>query len=334
MFLLRELIYLSPLGFYVCYRVRTLFSGKAAKNVFTGLFLLLLVAIPADLVIGALRLFGIISRETVRRPGFRRTRLWAYVILPVVIVILGILNFRHLRIKEYAVEVSRRSSAVESLKIVFAADLHLGELTRAHFLENFVAKVNAQNPDLVLLGGDIFEGDRRDEATDKFVAQFRRIRSGYGVFGVPGNHERYGGDRGDVFIRAGIRMLRDEVEKIDGAIYLAGRNDSRRGGRKSIEDLLAGTPDDLPVIVLDHRPIDLERISRRGVDIQFSGHTHHGQLFPINFITKHIYELSWGYKKKLQTHVFVTSGAQLWGPPVRTAGASEILAIKVAMRAP
>ena len=371
MFLLNELVFLSPLGIYACVRVRALLAGKRAKTVFTAFFLVLLAAfpagerlthgseagwtkpvilagyyslplllyfvlvvIPADLVIGLLRVAGVLSREAVRRPAVRKIRLAAYLALPVLIVFLGVLNFRHLRVKPYAVEIPRKSSAVGRLKIVFAADLHVGELTRAGFLEDFISRTNSQNADLVLLGGDVFEGDRRDEHRDKFVSQFLRVRSTYGTFAVPGNHERYGGDRSDVFARAGVRMLRDEVVKIGQACYLAGRNDSRRGGRKSIEDLLAGTPVDLPVIVLDHRPTDLDRVSRRGIDIQLSGHTYHGQLFPVNFITRRVYELSWGYNKKLDTHVFVTSGAQLWGPPVRTAGASEILAVDVSLRMP
>jgi predicted MPP superfamily phosphohydrolase len=88
----------------------------------------------------------------------------------------------------------------------------------------------------------------------------------------------------------------------------------------------------LPVIVLEHRPIDLDNVSRSGADILLSGHTHNGQLFPVNFIAKRHYELNWGYKLKNRTHVFVTSGIQVWGPPVRTAGASEILIVNVFFR--
>ena len=99
----------------------------------------------------------------------------------------------------------------------------------------------------------------------------------------------------------------------------------------SVDELLAGGPKDLPVILLAHRPVELDQAERAGVDIQLSGHTHHGQVFPVNWITSHEYELSWGYLKKGPTHVFVTSGVQLWGPPVRTVGASEILAVRVTL---
>ena len=97
-------------------------------------------------------------------------------------------------------------------------------------------------------------------------------------------------------------------------------------------ELLAATPPDLPVVLIDHRPTELAAAAASGVDVQFSGHTHNGQLFPVNFITALQYELSWGYKKKGPTHIFVSCGVQLWGPRVRTAGVSEILRVDVAFR--
>ena len=345
MFLLNELILSSPLIIYTCYRIRKLTANKLLKNVFTFLLALLGLAFPAaetlshssgnswarypmiagyyslpllmylvlivilsDLMIGIMQLLKIITKETIRGPGFRITRLCSVLMIPAVIVIFGAWNNNRLLIKEYAIEIPRKSSEIQQLKIAFAADFHLGEMTGTHVLESFVTKVNALNPDIVLIGGDVLEGDRRDEDLNRFETQFRRIQAKYGVYGVPGNHERYGGNRSDFFMKAGIRMLQDAVLKIDGAFYLAGRNDARSRNRKSIEELLQNTPDDLPVILLDHRPTDLGRVSQSHVNIQLSGHTHNGQLFPINYVTRRQYELSWGYRKKGQTHFFVTSG--------------------------
>ncbi|MCX6563573.1 MAG: metallophosphoesterase [Candidatus Aminicenantes bacterium] len=369
MWLLNELIFSTPLIIYVCLRIRKLFARKLYKNISTALFLVLVLAFPlaeilshgsgpswtrplmnvgyyalplllylvltviaVDLLIGLLRLTRVLSKEKVHGPRFRRFRLGFVMLFPLVVVLLGILNFHHLRVKEYAVEVPRRASTLTQLKIVFASDFHLGDQTESDFMDRFVALVNAQDPDLVLIGGDVLEGDRRDEALDHFESQFRRIKSKYGVFAAPGNHEGYGGNRDEFFSRAGIRLLRDAVDRIDGAFTVAGRNDGRSRDRKTIEALLQGVPDDLPLILIDHRPTDIENISRTRADIQVSGHTHHGQLFPINFITNKQYELSWGYKKKGGTHVFVSSGVQVWGPRVRTVGDSEILLIRVAFR--
>jgi len=369
MFLLNELILSSPLLIYVFLRIRKLIAKKQYKYIFTVFFILLLLAFPvaetlshdsgkgwtkfpiiagyyslplllylvliailSDLIIGVGRLLKIISRETIRSPGFRKIWLGLLLIIPSAIVIGGVLNYRHLQVHEYSIEVPRKSSEIGQLKIAFAADFHLGELTDDRFMERFVAKINTLNPDIVLIGGDVLEGDRKDEKTDRFEAQFRRMQSKYGVYGVPGNHEAHRGNESDFYDKAGIRLLVDTVQKIDGAFYLAGRNSGHSRNRKSIDELLKDTPNNFPVILLDHSPIDFDRVSRRFVDIQLSGHTHHGQLFPLNFITQHRYELSWGYKKKLQTHFFVTSGVQIWGPPVRTVGASEILVINVVFR--
>jgi predicted MPP superfamily phosphohydrolase len=82
-------------------------------------------------------------------------------------------------------------------------------------------------------------------------------------------------------------------------------------------------------IMLDHRPADFGNASSANVDVQVSGHTHNGQLFPLNYITSNMYDLSWGHKKINNTHFFVTSGLQSWGPAVKTAGTSEIMVIDI-----
>jgi uncharacterized protein len=130
-----------------------------------------------------------------------------------------------------------------------------------------------------------------------------------------------------------MKLLEDEVEKIDNSFYLAGRKDGRHSKRKSIEDLLKTASEDLPVILLDHNPKDLESVSQSRVDLQLSGHTHNGQLFPVNcMIMPFQYELAWGTKTKRNTQFIVSSGVQAWGPPVKTAGDSEILFIKATFR--
>ncbi|MBN2207420.1 MAG: metallophosphoesterase, partial [Candidatus Aminicenantes bacterium] len=371
MFLLDEIIYAAPLIVYALVRIGTLIPRRAGRVAWAGVSLLLLSGFPVaerlshrgaegvrrlamlagydaavyllylvltvlavDLVAGAARLSGLLSKDRARAPRVRALRLAAGLGLPVLVVLAGVWNFRTLRVKTYDIDVPRKSSPLSELKIAFAADFHLGDATSPGFMDRFAARVNALEPDVVLIGGDVLEGDRPDERLDHFAAGFRRLRSRFGVFGVLGNHEGYAGGRPEFFAQAGIRMLRDEVVRVGDAFVLAGRNDRRFGPRKPVADLLAGTPDDLPVILLDHRPVDLENVSRTIADIQLSGHSHHGQLFPVNFVTKHRYELSWGYKKKGKTHVFVTSGVQLWGPPIRTAGHSEILLIRVALRGP
>lgn len=296
-----------------------------------GLYLVLTV-LASDCVVGVLRLLKLISRDTVRSPRFRRFRLAFWLIVPVIVVTVGLVNHQRLQVREYAIEVPRRSSAIDQLRIVFVADIHLNAITADDLLERLVSKINAAGPDIVLIGGDVLEGDRPDEDTHGYEAQFRRIRAKYGVYGAPGNHDRRIFERTRFFQNAGIHFLSDTVERIDDAFYLAGRNDRRSSDRKSVEELLSGVSRDLPVILIAHRPTDFEASKASGVDIQLSGHTHHGQVFPANLVTERQNPLSWGHLQQGPTQLFVTSGVQLWGPPVRTSGVAEIMLIKVRFR--
>jgi predicted MPP superfamily phosphohydrolase len=369
MFLLREISFFTPLIIYAGFRIWKVIPQRFFKVLFIIVYILLVLAFPLtqalshhssmgrthfimtvgyfslprllylvlfvillDLVLGVAWLMRMISKETLRGRRFQRAWLFLALMVPVAVVVVGAVRNNHPQIREYSVEIPQRSSTIRQIKIAFAADFHLRETTSRRLMERFVEKVNGANPDIILIGGDVFEGDRQYEKLGKFQDQFRRLKPKYGVYGVPGNHDLRGPNAMTFFDRAGIRLLEDAVEKIDNVFYLVGRTDARFGSRKSIDELLRGCDQRLPVIVLEHRPTDLDNVSRSGADILFSGHTHNGQLFPVNFITKHRYELSWGYKRKNRTHFFVTSGIQTWGPPVRTAGISEIVIVNVSFR--
>ncbi len=369
MFLLREILFSTPLILYAGFRIPKLISQRFFRVVFITIYILLVLAFPLaeilshhvgagwskfiiiggyfslplllylilsvillDLALGVARLAKILSKATVNHRGFRLARLFLVLVMPVAVVVIGAMRNNHPQIREYSAVIPQKSSEIQQLKIAFISDFHLRETTSRHLMERFVQKVTTANADIVLIGGDVLEGDRQDERLGEFEARFRQLKPKYGVYGVPGNHDLRGASATTFFDRAGIHLLRDAVEKIDNAFYLVGRNDGRFKGRKSIAELLRDCDRSLPVIVLEHRPTDLENVSRAGADILLSGHTHNGQLFPVSLFAKRQYELSWGYKLKNQTHVFVTSGIQVWGPPVRTAGRSEILIINVFFR--
>ena len=364
--LLRELLLASPLIIYAGLRIRALISNKALKNVSSGLFLLVVVGYPAaetlahgpgsglmdiitlagysclplllylimtvvlvDLIIGALRLSGILSKETVQSPRSKRQRLLFIMGIPILAVGLGIVNHNILRIKEYRIELPRRSGTIKELRLLFMADLHLRKLTPDGFLDRLVEKVNSQRPDIILIGGDILEGDRRGEDLGRYERLFRQMKSKYGLFAVQGNHERHGRTSPAFFERFGIRLLNDETVTIKRSFSVLGLTDSRDRTSKSLNALLQTPPRDLPRILLKHQPIWFDYTIKNGIDLQLSGHTHHGQLFPVNILTSLEYDLSWGYLKRDKTQFIVTSGVQGWGPPVRTAGRSEILLIRI-----
>jgi predicted MPP superfamily phosphohydrolase len=366
MYLLTEIVLLSPLIVYAGFRIRRLQRGKVLKNAATAFFALLVAGYPiaeflshnsgdgwtryamiagylflpyllyivltvvaSDILVGLLYWPVGLSAQHISR--FRTGRILLIFLLPATIVALGAVNNNRLQIKHYTLEVPRRSSKRDVIRIAFASDFHLGRLTNRRLLYRFVEKVNSLNTDLVLIAGDVLEGDRQDDVIE-FETQFARIRSRYGTYAVPGNHEMQGRNRGEFFLNSGITLLQDSVVKVDDSFYLAGRNDGRSRNLKSVEELLRNTPRNLPLVLLDHRPDELSAASNCGVDLQLSGHTHDGQLFPINLLYPMRYELTWGYLRKLRTHFIVTSGVQAWGPPVRTAGDSEVVAIDLILR--
>ena len=367
MFLFIVLAIYSLPNIYVYYRIKKLFINDRHKKIFTLFYIIFALAFPMaeilshnsssawvkyflligyysvvfllylflflvlfDILRGINLLLKIVPGEVIRSRKFRVISLCILVVLSAAVVIIGVVHYNTIRVKEYQVDIPRRSAVIKHLKIAMAADFHLGQITSRQFLEKFPARINSLHPDIVLIPGDIVEGHRNDGDTAKFARLFRQIKAKYGVYASPGNHESHGrNNKLDFFANAGINLLADTFVVIDNSFCLVGRNDRHSNNRKSIHELLDNIPDHLPVIVLDHRPTDMEPAGKHGVDIQLSGHTHNGQLFPFNYIIKNLYELGWGYKKIRDTHFFVTSGIQVWGPPVRTAGNSEIMVINV-----
>lgn len=275
----------------------------------------------------------VLSRTTRKSFRFRLYTFISLIFLSIVIVIGGATNLNTIRVSRYQIEIPKKNSPSSHLRIAFVADLHIDKHLNVSFVKQYVSKVNALNPDIVLYGGDIVEGRWDENVSDEIIATLKTVKSKYGTYGILGNHEYYGSDHpGRFYPEVDIELLHEKVIKVNGSFYLAGRDDDLADHRKSLEDLLKNTPDNLPVIVMDHRPTQLQEASRTKADIQFSGHTHNGQMFPINLFLQRMYELSWGYKKIRDTHFFVTSGLRLWGPPVKTAGKSEIMLVDVKMK--
>ncbi len=326
------------------YPFTQLFSHRDTNIVLKGLttfsgfilpfFLYLsLIIVLFDLLLLINWLFHFVPTETRKSFSFRMYALSSIILLSVAIVVAGIINMNTIRISKYQIEVPRKYSSVEHMRVAFVADFHIQKSTPLGFVNQFVRKVNIQKPDIMLYGGDIEEGDNENETTEAIETELREIRVKYGSYGVTGNHEFYGGNQqGNFFRKAGIIMLYDTMIRINNSFYLGGRYDEHFRQRKAISDILGGDTLDLPIILLDHRPTELQEVSHTNTDIQFSGHTHNGQLFPINLIIRSIYELSWGYKKIRNTNFFVTSGLRLWGPPVRTTGKSEIIIVDISFK--
>ena len=219
----------------------------------------------------------------------------------------------------------------EPMRLVVASDFHLGVLSHKNHLQKFVELSNEANPDAVLLVGDIVDDDPVwfvDEGMNEVMEQ---LNATYGVYGVLGNHEYYGG-KIPQFIEemkeANVQILMDETILVGNRFYLTGQEDATNRKRKAIQEL---TPDniEMPWVVMNHTPYDLHEPQDAGVDLHVSGHTHLGQLWPNNFITNQIFELDYGHMKKGDMHALVSSGFGFWGPPMRIGSRSELWIVDI-----
>jgi len=254
-------------------------------------------------------------------------------------VLFGYLNARSPVIRKLNINIDKKAGELKGLKIAVASDIHLGTIIARRSVERIVRRINSIGADIVLLPGDVVDEDIGPVIKRNLGEFLRNIKSKYGTYAVTGNHEYIGGaEAACSYLEAhGIVELRDRYVKIAESFYVVGREDRASKGfagklRKPIAEMMEGIDKTLPVIMMDHQPVRLEEAEKFGVDLQLSGHTHHGQLWPFNFITKKIYEVSMGYKKKGNTHIFVSCGVGSWGPPIRTGNRPEIIEINIQFR--
>jgi predicted MPP superfamily phosphohydrolase len=250
-----------------------------------------------------------------------------------VIVLLGFFNARIPRVKKLYIKINKPSK-FSALKIAAASDIHLGTIVNQPMLRKIVTLINSLEPDLVLLPGDVVDEDIGPVIKQNLGETLKLIKSKYGVYGITGNHEYIGGvEPACKYLEEhGINMLRDRVLQIEDDLFIAGREDrsiKQFAGklRKPLDEILKDIDKSNPIILMDHQPSGLADAEKNGIDLQLSGHTHNGQLWPFNFITKKVYELSWGFKTKGSTQYYVSCGAGTWGPPIRTGNRPEIVLI-------
>lgn len=254
-----------------------------------------------------------------------------------VILVYGTYNANHSKIIKYNVAIDKRAGILKNLNIVTVSDIHLGSIVGKRRLNKMVNEINELKPDIVLLCGDIVDDDISPFLVENMGEPFKQIKSKYGVYAVLGNHEYIGGRIEEIekaYKEANIRFLKDSVEKVNDSFYVIGRDDAsgdRINGKKreDISKLVESCDKTLPIIVLDHQPVKIEEAKNAGVDLQFSGHTHKGQFFPTNLITKKVFKIDYGYLKEGKFNIIVTSGFGTWGPPIRVGSNSEIVKTEV-----
>jgi uncharacterized protein len=250
--------------------------------------------------------------------------------IALIFVVWGHINTYFPAVKRVDLSINKKAGNLKDLNIVMVSDLHLGSILGSSFLEKIANKANELNPDIVLFAGDVVDEDVGSILKDHIGDALKKFKSKYGIYAITGNHEFFSGAEASskYLSEHGVIMLRDLLVKIDDSFYLAGRED-RQGNsikrRKELSNLLEDVDFSFPVIMMDHQPFQLDEAVNNKVDLQLSGHTHNGQLWPFNYITDMIYEVNWGYKKKENTHFYISCGVGTWGPPVRTGSRPEIV---------
>ena len=243
----------------------------------------------------------------------------------------GNIRFNNPEVTRLDLKISKPLPGGE-LKLAMISDIHLSNYINAEDLDKYIGMINRENPDLVLIAGDI--ADMRLEPLKRWGAaeRFRQINAPLGVYAITGNHEFYGGEKEqilDYLKESGINILVDTIAVTGGGVLIAGRDDRTNHKRKKLKEALKDADKSLPLILLDHQPFNLAEAENEGVDLQLSGHTHNGQFWPGSLIVKWMYELPYGYKKKGDTHYYVSSGIGLWGPKIRIGTKSEIVVINL-----
>lgn len=244
----------------------------------------------------------------------------------------GYYNYRHPKTNMVDITLGKKyTNDLQPVKIVAISDIHLGNGTGKTALKQYVKMINEQKPDLILIGGDLIDNSVVPLYTENMMEELSELKAPLGIYMVPGNHEYISGiDESIRFIQqTPIQLLRDSVITLPNGIQLVGRDDRHNRSRHSLEELMANIDKSKPVILLDHQPYELTKSETAGIDLQFSGHTHHGQVWPMSLITDHIYEQSHGYRQWGNTHIYVSSGLSLWGPPFRIGTDSELVVFRL-----
>ena len=268
------------------------------------------------------------------------------------VAVYGQHHARDIQVHRYETTVGKSGGNIDRMKVVLIGDLHLGYNAGPELMEQMVTKINAENPDIVFVAGDIFDNQwsavREPERTEENLAG---IKAKYGVYGVMGNHDvednlifgfNFSAGRTNLTDsrylefceKAGIKILSDEVVTIDDSGYIVGRLDREETGnesqtRLSSAELIEKLDKSKTIIDLEHEPADVETLAAEGYDFLMAGHTHAGQYFPITLGMDLIWYNAWGYRTCDNLQTYVTSGVGCFGPYFRTLTDSEIMVIDI-----
>lgn len=261
-------------------------------------------------------------------------------IIPFLIVCLmfgyGAYNMTRLVRTEYTVTSDK---LLQNYRIILITDTHYDTIQNPDVIKNKIEEMNALEPDIIVLGGDIVEEGTSKEAMQEIFQVLGSIEAKYGTYYVYGNHDKQPYTEQPAYtekeleqaiLSNNITILKDQWITINDDLLLAGRDDAAWGNqsdRALVEELLQGADRERYMIMLDHQPTEAEENDSQGVDLELSGHTHAGQIFPVGHISEWTGTLNYGEYQRGNCKVIVSSGATGWGYPIRTEGKCEYVVI-------
>lgn len=262
--------------------------------------------------------------------GRTPNRLWfglSAVFVTIIYSMYGVWNAYHPRLVDFTVRIENLPPNWRGKTLVQLSDVHLGRILGADFLSRVVTEVNARNPAMVLITGDLFDGS--DGKLEELVAPLNNLVAPQGIYFVTGNHETYlGVQRSLTALRnTPVRALADERVAVDG-LQVIGISYPERGHALGFAEKMAKLPGfdpASPSVLLYHSPTQVAEAKAAGINLQLSGHVHQGQIFPLQFITRLIFGRYYhGLHKEGNYTLYTTSGTGLWGPTMRTGNHPEI----------
>ena len=316
----------------------------ACRNMWSVRIVIILHLLTFALLFDVIALFTKVICHK-RQPGklyrFGR-RLYGCGLLPVaaaaLLLIYGFFNMNHVIKTEYLLKTEKN---LGDYKVVLITDTHYGTIQDTEVLKNKIEEINAQNPDIVVLGGDIVEEGTSKEQMQEVFQILGGITNHYGIYYVYGNHDRQPYTQNRSFTNEelehaitenGIVILEDDYVEIRDDLVIAGRGDAAWGnvsGRASTEEILDGIDREKYIILADHQPVEAEENGRQGVDLEISGHTHAGQVWPVGVLSELAGVLNYGEYQKGDCKVIVSSGFTGWGYPIRTEAHCEYVVINI-----
>ena len=242
----------------------------------------------------------------------------------------GYFNYKHPDINRISITLDKPLVG-DSLKVVAISDVHLGNATRNPQLKKFVDMILVEEPDLIVISGDLIDNSLLPLYQQNMAEELNRLKAPQGIYMVPGNHEYISGmEECKRFLeKTPVRLLCDSIVTLPNGLQLIARDDRSNRRRLSLTDLMKKVDSNKPTLLLDHQPYEVAKKDSLGIDIPFSGHTHHGQVWPMNLLVENMYEQSHGYRQWSHSHVYVSSGLSLWGPPFRIGTNSDMAVMMI-----